>query len=70
MSDQINLPAFRYHPDPISSGSIVASEKVCRCCGQNRGYIYAASVIAEEELDEKICPWCIVNGSAHSRLAC
>src|SRR6185369_459720 len=62
---KMDLPVFRYHPDPIGSGSIVASEDKCRCCGRNRGYIYAISVNAEEELCEAICPWCIADGKAH-----
>jgi uncharacterized protein CbrC (UPF0167 family) len=61
------LPPFRYHPDPLRSGSIVASENTCRCCGQNRGYIYTVSVYAEEDLSEAICPWCIADGSAHRK---
>ena len=60
------LPAFRYHPDPIRSGSIVESGEVCRCCRQNRGYMYAGPVYAEEDLDDAICPWCIADGSAHT----
>ncbi len=60
----MSLPTFRYHPDPILSGSVIASDKKCRSCGQKRGYIYAGPVYAEDELDESICPWCIADGSA------
>jgi uncharacterized protein CbrC (UPF0167 family) len=63
----MNLPVFRYHPDPLSTGSVVASPAECRCCGQKRGYIYAASVYAEEELEDALCPWCIADGSAHAK---
>jgi uncharacterized protein CbrC (UPF0167 family) len=59
-----SLPTFRYHPDPLGTGSIVASPKACRCCGQRRGYIYVGPVYADEELDEALCPWCIGDGSA------
>jgi uncharacterized protein CbrC (UPF0167 family) len=38
------LPHFKYHPDPIGTGSIEASAETCRCCGQARGYIYTAGV--------------------------
>jgi len=58
------LPKFRYHPDPIATGSVKPSDKECRSCEQARGYIYTASVYAEETLDEEICPWCIADGSA------
>jgi uncharacterized protein CbrC (UPF0167 family) len=61
----MNLPVFRYHPDPLSSGSIVASSARCRCCGESRKYVYAGSVYAGEELEDALCPWCIADGSAH-----
>lgn len=60
----MTLPQFRYHPDPLRSGSIEVSQTECRCCGRPRGYIYTGPVYAEEELDEAICPWCIADGSA------
>lgn len=58
------LPLFRYHPDPIATGSIVASGVNCVCCGQARGYIYVGPVYATDEYREKLCPWCIADGSA------
>jgi uncharacterized protein CbrC (UPF0167 family) len=63
----MKLPAFRYHPDPLGTGSVVASAATCRCCHRNRGYVYSASVYAEEELEDALCPWCIADGSAHAR---
>jgi uncharacterized protein len=59
-----SLPWFLYHPDPVGTGSIVASPATCRRCGSARGYIYAGPVYAEGDLDEAICPWCIADGSA------
>ena len=67
MPDRLSLPTFRYHPDPIRSGSIVESEKKCRCCRQARGYVYTASVYSLKDLDNTLCPWCIADGSAHSK---
>ena len=61
----MTLPTFRYHPDPVKSGSVVASDKSCRVCGESRGYIYIGPIYSEEDLDEEICPWCIADGSAH-----
>lgn len=61
------LPPFPYHPDPIATGSIVASDTVCRCCGQARGFAYSGPVYSEEELDDALCPWCIADGSAASK---
>lgn len=63
----MDLPVFRYHPEPLASGSIIASDAECLCCGQARGYIYVGPVYAEEELDEALCPWCIADGSAHEQ---
>lgn len=37
----------------------------CAACGLVRGYIYTGAVYSTEELDDRICPWCIADGSAH-----
>lgn len=58
------LPAFRYHPDPVGTGSIVASPRSCLGCGRQRGYVYVGPVSADAELSEAICPWCIADGTA------
>jgi len=63
----MSLPAFKYHPDPISTGSIKPSDAECKCCGQQRGFIYTGPVYSVEELSECICPWCIADGSAHTK---
>lgn len=62
------LPKFKYHPDPVGTGSIVESDVECCCCGKTRGYIYVGPVYAEEEYEECICPWCIADGSARKKL--
>ena len=67
VSPLVSLPAFRYHPDPIRSGSVAESKAKCRCCQKTRGFIYAGPVYSEEELDEALCPWCIADGSAHEK---
>lgn len=59
------LPTFRYHPDPIATSSIEASDTECVVCKRARGYIYTGPVYSEEELDSLICPWCIADGTAH-----
>ncbi|WP_367380683.1 CbrC family protein [Stenotrophomonas cyclobalanopsidis] len=64
----MDLPRFPYHPDPIDTGSVVAANTPCVCCGQSRGYVYTGPVYAEEEYGRDICPWCIADGSAHERL--
>jgi len=63
----MELPVFRYHPDPLASGSIIASDLQCRCCRERRGYVYTGPVYVEEELQDSLCPWCIADGSAYGR---
>jgi uncharacterized protein len=65
----MNLPNFRYHPDPLATGSIERSDDPCVCCGQTRGFVYVGPVYAVEEYVDCICPWCIADGSAHAKLA-
>lgn len=63
------LPVFRYHPDPVRTGSIAVSANECRCCGRSRGYVYTLAPYTEEEIEEEsLCPWCIADGSAHQKL--
>ena len=57
------LPDFRFHPDPLRTGSIVKSTEACERCGEARGYVYAGPVYAVDEI-EFLCPWCIADGSA------
>jgi uncharacterized protein len=63
---KMSLPSFKYHPEPLATGSVVESDATCACCGKTRGYIYTGPVFAEAELDDSICPWCIADGSAHT----
>jgi len=60
----MTFPLFRYHPDPIASGSVMGSQTECLCCEQKRGFIYTGPVYSEDTLERKICPWCIANGQA------
>ncbi|MGV3617124.1 MAG: CbrC family protein [Fimbriimonas sp.] len=64
------LPEFRYHPDPLHTGSVKPSEETCRCCGQARGYVYADSMTASEDLEHQLCPWCIASGAAAEKFDC
>jgi uncharacterized protein len=58
-----SLPDFRYHPDPVGSGSVIASAESCDACGQARGYVYDGPVYADDD-QWSFCPWCIADGSA------
>jgi hypothetical protein len=59
----MKLPFFKYHPDPIATGSIAESTEVCECCGQARGFVYTGSFYCEDEVGG-VCPWCIADGAA------
>ena len=63
----MNLPEFKYHRHPIESGSVEKSGGRCACCGEARGYIYAGPMYAEEDPDGPLCPWCIADGTAHTK---
>lgn len=63
----MQLPEFRYHPDPLATGSIVATEVNCVSCEQLRPYVYVGPVYATEDLDDVVCPWCIADGTAARR---
>lgn len=56
------LPKFKYHPDPVATGALSPGDATCECCGEARGYVYAAAVYASEDV-EVVCPWCIADGS-------
>lgn len=62
----MELPEFKYHPNPIATGAIKTSDETCECCGRERGDIYTSTLYAEEEI-EFICPWCIADGSAANK---
>jgi hypothetical protein len=47
---------------------VIASDVECPCCGQARGYVYAGHAYGEDEYDNCICPWCIADGSASTKL--
>jgi len=67
MSD---LPTFRYHPDPVQTGSIVERPVNCVCCGKRRDYTYTGPVYAAADLvDEDGGPTAYVSRCLHcSRL--
>ncbi|WP_109124986.1 CbrC family protein [Dyella sp. C11] len=62
------LPFFKYHPNPIATGSIVPSDQACTCCGEKKEFIYTGPIYAVDKPDGPLCPWCIAHGSAAQRL--
>ncbi|MCA8998918.1 MAG: CbrC family protein [Planctomycetaceae bacterium] len=63
----MDLPTFRYHPDPLASGAIKKESGICACCGKHADYMYVASAYSSHDLRGKLCPWCIADGSAHDK---
>jgi uncharacterized protein len=66
------LPVFRYHPDPLKTGSVVvAADAPCLGCSRIRGYIYTGPVFTSRNfpLEHHLCPWCIADGSAAREFA-
>jgi uncharacterized protein CbrC (UPF0167 family) len=62
----MELPQFKYHPAPLTTGSIAPSDEVCEVCGRVRGYVYRGGTYGLRELTT-VCPWCIADGSAHEK---
>jgi len=59
----IEFPIFKYHKDPINSGSIITGSFTCPVCKKDRTYAYVGPFFSIEDV-ENICPWCIADGSA------
>jgi uncharacterized protein len=63
----MEVPNFKYHPDPIATGSVKPSDAECLCCGQKSDLIYTGPVYAIANLRGCLCPWCIADGTAHAK---
>lgn len=62
---QSELPTFRYHPEPVATGSVKANpEATCPCCGQQTGWAYLPTPYGPGEQPKHLCPWCIADDSA------
>lgn len=61
------LPDFRYHPDPMASGSVAEVTVECVACEKDRSHVYVGPVYASGEYSSKFCPWCIADGTAASK---
>jgi uncharacterized protein len=62
----VDLPTFRYHPDPVGTGSFVVADDRCLYCGAQPTYVYDGPIYASEEPDPP-CPRCIADGSFAAR---
>ena len=61
----MDLPPFPFRRDAATA--FEASDLVCDCCGQARGYINAHSPIYSAVGVDVLCPWCIADGTAAER---
>jgi uncharacterized protein len=61
------LPHFKYHTEPLRTGSVETSGAMCVCCSRQTGYVYVAPVYSTHMLDDSLCPWCIADGSAAAK---
>ena len=64
----MELPKFRYHPNPIASGAIVNQDGTCACCEKDVDHLYMGHLFSIHDLEEKLCPWCIGSGEANATL--
>jgi len=59
-----NLPAFKYHPNPIKTGAFQTDKTVvCECCEKETSIYYSSPFYSVAEI-EFLCPECIKNGKA------
>ena len=62
----MDLPKFKYHPDPLNTEAIIKKNIICSVCNQKQEYLYTGSFYSTKDV-ENICPWCISDGSASSK---
>lgn len=61
------LPFFKYHPDPLKTGTFETNETVvCDCCGKETDIYYSGPFYSVEDV-EYLCPECIANGEASKK---
>ena len=61
----LSLPRFRYHSDPLRTGSVITTNDRCKCCRRVRRFIYTVGTPACPP--RTVCPWCIADGKAAQR---
>lgn len=62
--DGKTLPFFKYHPNPLETGTFKTDKRViCNCCGQKTSVYYTNPFYCHDDV-EVLCPWCIDSGKA------
>ena len=64
---KMELPTFRYHPNPVATGACVKQSETCLSCEKEVSHIYIGPTFSIHELDEQLCAWCIADGSANEK---
>lgn len=64
-----SIPKFKYHPDPIKTGSIKLEKIVCTVCGKESNCTYGGPFYSRTDIG-KVCPNCIADGSAAKKYDC
>ena len=60
------LPKFKYNPNALKLGIIKKEKTNCPVCEKERDYVYEGPFYSVDEV-ERICPWCIKDGSASKK---
>jgi uncharacterized protein CbrC (UPF0167 family) len=68
-SGDLPLPKFQLFDDPVAAGVFERSADACDRCGRARGWLYTGPVYCEGD-EPRICPWCIIEGSAARDAGC
>lgn len=63
----MKLPSFRYHPDPVKTGAVVEQHQTCVGCEKEVSHIYFGPCFSIHDIEEKLCPWCIADGTANEK---
>ncbi len=61
------VPRFRYHPDPIGTGSVRPSNERCEVCGRISGNAYIGPVYSAMVDSPVVCIGCVADGTAAAR---
>lgn len=62
----MELPRFKYNPDPINAKVIKKNKTHCPVYDKEKEYVFVGPFYSVEEI-EGICPWCIHDGSASKK---
>lgn len=63
----MELPKFKYHPNPIETGAFKTDKEViCDCCGKSTRIYYTKPFYCIEKIDA-LCPSCIADGKASEK---